>query len=63
MDRKKDEFRHGDSRPERRLGMGNAGGEGSLADTVPTEEEIAEVEHERGKKQRYDSLKGDSATE
>lgn len=63
MDRNKDEFRHGRSPAEHRLGTGLAGGEGSLASTVPTEEEIAAVEHERDKKQRYDALKGGAAIE
>lgn len=63
MDRNKDEFRHGKSPAEHRLGTGLAGGEGSLAATVPTVEEIAEMEHERGKKQRYDALKDGAALE
>lgn len=63
MDRKTDEFRHGQSRAEHRLGTGLAGGEGSLAATVPTVEEIEAVEHERDKKQRYDQMKNGAATD
>ena len=61
MDRNKDEFRHGKSAAEHRLATGLAGREGSLAATIPTVEEIEEMEHDRGKKQRYDALKGGAA--
>ena len=50
--KKKDGFRHGEGEHYRGLPDPNspAGGEGDLGTTLPTEEEVAEVEKKAGKR-------------